>query len=641
MKYINRYATYIAGLAVLLLIILAGMQYQWLSEISRTQKNRLENQMQSGAKSFSTEFNSLFSKAGSAVNLLGNEPTLIEKWQSDYQAWLSVTEYPELLKDIYLIPPAEYNETGGLVFDTEGKTFQKLTVQQLKKLRSDWQFERKTERINKGEMLFLGEESLIIKRAPHTHNYFDEFLTLLTNKKNLRRYFSSEMESSYIIMRLDNEVIRQEILPDYFENYFGSDYSNQLNLVIKDNLTDRIYYQTHDTDITQNNPEVVQRIGQLELQSFIILFGDKSADKNFNFEHLDGNKQVLDSTLQKVSKTTVNSLKFSFRTNKNSETTSPDSIKIWNSNSSDSLRVGFTNASRPPDTPNSNTKKLAPRDGLSLEVFMKEGDLEAYISGTLWKNMGISLSILFILGLAIGLVSHNARTSQNLADQQMMFVAGISHELKTPISVINSAAENMQDGIIRNPTKMKEYGALIYKEGNRLKRMVDEVMQLAKLQSDQIDLHKEPVQLDNFIHTIQLQLQALLNETDMKVEYYEQPENITLLADRDMLSQITGNLINNAIKYRDGNSRIIIRAKKYPEHTEFSIQDFGTGIPEHEQKQIFNPFYRGEIVRKHQIQGNGLGLYIIKQLVERHGGQIEVESTPGVKTLFTIYLPNE
>ena len=641
MKYINRYANLITVLAILLLIILAGMQYQWLSEISRSQKNRIQNQMQSGAKSFSTEFDALFSETASSIDLLGNKSGMKEQLRADYKSWLNKAEYPELLIEIYLIPPSLMRENGALAYDAGSDRFRDLEATELKHLKNKWQFERKVDRVKNGEMLFLDKQSLIIKRAPKTHNYFDEFVDLLAAEEDLRSYLSNEMESSYIVLILDNKIIRQQILPNFYDNFFGSDHPEQFNLVIKDNFDNHIYHQTHDLKNSPDNPEIEQDIGELELRSFVIVFaqnsepGDKQTDAKSRVD------QVLDTTLKKITKTSVNSLKFSFNTNTSSRSDSSEPIKIHNRIISDSLKIGFTDEEGQLST-SAITNSETPETGsqLSLEVFMREGDLEAYITGTLWKNMGISLSILFILGLAIGLVSHNARASQNLADKQMMFVAGISHELKTPISVINSAAENMQDGLIRKTQKMKEYGKMIHKEGNRLKGMVNQVMQLAELQSDQMEIHKESVKVNTLIDQAEIQMSAILNDVDIKLEYYEESEDLSLNADPDMMVQVLVNLISNAIKYRSHDSRIILRSQKRDDNIEISVQDFGAGIPEHEQKYIFDPFYRGEMARKNQIQGNGLGLYIIKQLVERHGGRIEINSTPGEGTTFTIYLPN-
>lgn len=637
MKTINRYATVITALAVILLLVLAGMQYQWLSEISRTQKNRLQNQMQSGAKSFSTEFNNLFSEVGSAIDLLGDETGMKEQMKSDYQSWLEETEYPELLDEIYLIPPDNVQATGALVYDADQNIFTDLDNSVLDSLKTDWEFNQKQEYVNKGQSFFLGTESMIIKRAPQTHNYFDEFVDLMAAKEDLQSYLSDELKSSYVVLKLNNEVIQKNILPNFYESYFGSDYRNQFNVVIRDNTTNYIYHQLHDNSDSQNQPEVVQSLGDLELQNFIILFADKSKSKVSSYNGSDGMKQVLDTTLEKVSRIAVNSLKFSFSTDSSSKKTSIESLNTGILDNLDSLQYDTQSGSASSIKTATSSKKT----GLSLQVFMRQGDLETYIAKTKWKNMALSLSILIILGLAIGLVAHNARASQKLADQQMMFVAGISHELKTPISVINSAAENMQDGLIRKPNKMEEYGKLIHKEGNRLKGMVNQVMQLAELQSDQMDLHKQPVHLHELVDQTKLQMKALLDEANITFEYYEDSGEITLNADPNVMVQILANLLNNAIKYRGDDNRIVLRTRKRNDNIEITIRDFGVGIPEREQEHIFEPFYRGSIARNQQIQGNGLGLYITHQLVRRHDGEINVQSAPGKGTTFTIQLPAE
>lgn len=645
MKKFTQYYAVITALAVILLILLAGMQYKWLTEISQTQKNRLQNQMQSGAKSFSTEFNKLFSNVGSSIDLLGNEQSMKEQLHADYNSWLAETKYPELLEKIYLIPPSELDNNGALAYHTGSGKFRELTDADLKMLKTDWQFESKKQRINQGAMLFLGAESMIIKRAPQTRTYFEEFIDLMDTKDNLRSFLANEIKTSFIVLKLNNDVIQQKILPDFYKNFFGPDYSEQFNLVIKNQMADNNYHLTYDEPIAQAEPEVVQRIGELELQSFVILFANKSTINSNILDGEDAVQQVVDSTLKKVSKTTVNSLKFSFSNKNSSNILAADSLKIIKPDTSDSLEAGHGNSNNNKNSPISiqtKTKVSPASTSLRLEVFMKGGDLEAYITKTKWKNMGLSLSILIILGMAFGLISYNARASQKLADQQMMFVAGISHELKTPISVINSAAENLQDGLIRKPQKMEEYGKLIHKEGNRLNGMVNQVMQLAELQSDQMEIHKEKVALRTLIDRTKKQMNALLDETDTTLEYYEQTGegDLTLRADPEMMVQVLANLISNAIKYRSDDNRIIIRARKQDENkVEISVQDFGLGIPNHEQQHVFNPFYRGSTARKRQIQGNGLGLYITQQLIKRHNGHIDVESTPQKGTTFIIQLP--
>jgi len=239
----------------------------------------------------------------------------------------------------------------------------------------------------------------------------------------------------------------------------------------------------------------------------------------------------------------------------------------------------------------------------------------------------------------MGLLVLSTRRAQRLATQQMEFVAAVSHELRTPLAVIRSAGENLADGVVRSDEQIKKYGDLVRNEGRRLTEMVEQILEFAGIHSGQRGFALRPVAVLPMIGDVVEASRALIDAARLDVEIDVPPTLPPVLGDEPALRRVFQNLIGNAIKYGEGGGWIGVKARSAGRDVQLTVSDKGIGIATAEHGRIFEPFYRTPDVIAAQIQGAGLGLSLVKRIVEAHGGRIRVESAPGQGSEFIVQLP--
>jgi len=270
------------------------------------------------------------------------------------------------------------------------------------------------------------------------------------------------------------------------------------------------------------------------------------------------------------------------------------------------------------------------------------GSLETAIATARHRNLMVSFGILLLLAASVSLIIANARRAERLGRQQMEFVAGVSHELRTPLSVICSAGENLADGVIGDEAQVMRYGRLVRDEGRRLSRMVEQILELAGIQSGRrYDLRE--VQLAPLLEEAAKDCHSQLDEHRIQVASHFPPDLPAVRADAAALRQAIQNLLANAIKYSGDGSTVTLSAETVSaergREVRIAVADQGPGIPAADLPHIFEPFYRGRQALDSQIHGNGLGLSLVKGVMESHGGSVTVESTPGGGSTFLLHLP--
>jgi signal transduction histidine kinase len=242
----------------------------------------------------------------------------------------------------------------------------------------------------------------------------------------------------------------------------------------------------------------------------------------------------------------------------------------------------------------------------------RAGSLDAAVAQLRHRNLLICFGILAVLVASIGIVVVSAARAQRLARQQMEFVSAVSHELRTPLAVICSAGENLADGVVRDPDRLKSYGKVVRDEGRRLTEMIDRAL----------DAFEIPIRENGF--TVERRI----------------PEDVPpVMAEPVSLTRAVHNLISNAIKYAGEERWIGLSVFTEGQWLKLAVQDRGPGISSADLPHIFEPFYRGRYAVEGQIHGSGLGLSLVKEAVEQHNGQIHVASNPGTGSTFCISLP--
>ena len=229
---------------------------------------------------------------------------------------------------------------------------------------------------------------------------------------------------------------------------------------------------------------------------------------------------------------------------------------------------------------------------------------------------------------------------QELDQLKSSFVSIVSHELRTPMTSIKGLVENMLDGLtgILNERQTFYLGRVKYNI-ERLTRMINDLLDLSRIESGRMDLHPSPVNLGSLAREVVETLQPMAQERSLILEAHIPATVVLIQVDRDKLIQIFTNLINNALKFTESPGTVTVEVRQLENGLiQACVVDTGCGIPLEEQQTIFERFYRGQS-SEIKNRGAGLGLAITKSLVELHGGSIWVASTPGEGSRFCFTLP--
>lgn len=271
------------------------------------------------------------------------------------------------------------------------------------------------------------------------------------------------------------------------------------------------------------------------------------------------------------------------------------------------------------------------------------GSLEEAVASWRRRNLRITLGLLAVLAVSVVLIFSGARRSRALARMQMEFVAGVSHELCTPLAVINTAAENLADGVVEDAQQMQEYGGLIRAHGRRLGRLVDEVLLFTAGRFGLSGYDVEAVEIAPIIDQSLASSEASLHDAGFTLIREIANGLPPVMADSSATITCIENLVSNAAKYSSSSKRIAIRAYEAPDKSNpevlVAVEDHGIGISSADIAHIFEPFYRVQSVRDHQIRGVGLGLYLVKRMMKDMGGDVSVRSELGRGTEVVLHFP--
>ncbi|HEX2062192.1 MAG TPA: HAMP domain-containing sensor histidine kinase, partial [Thermoanaerobaculia bacterium] len=254
-------------------------------------------------------------------------------------------------------------------------------------------------------------------------------------------------------------------------------------------------------------------------------------------------------------------------------------------------------------------------------------------NNVMWTG-GAFVVLLGAVGLSLGAVARQMRLSQMKSD----FVSNVSHELRTPLSSIRVFGEYMRLGRVEKPEKVRQYGEYIEAESRRLTQLINNILDFSKIESAEKKYRFCETDIAQLVEQTVAAFEVPLRDHGVVISFEADPVP-PLNVDRDAIGQVLMNLLDNAVKYSNGRKDIDVRVRATPSEVRISVRDYGIGIPAVEQKKIFEKFYRVGSTLVHDVKGSGLGLSIVKHVVEAHGGRVELTSTPGSGSTFTLVLP--
>jgi signal transduction histidine kinase len=279
-----------------------------------------------------------------------------------------------------------------------------------------------------------------------------------------------------------------------------------------------------------------------------------------------------------------------------------------------------------------------------LLVWHRAGSLDALVAATRRRDLFVSAGILALILATVAVLVRLSRRAHRLAELQMNFVAGVSHELRTPLTVIRTAAFNLRGKVASRPEQVEKYGALIQSESEKLTHLVEQVLRFASSQAGHVIRSREPVAVGPLVEEGLRSIATAPANPGIVIEKRVDASLPMVLADELALRHVLQNLVDNALKYgTNGCNWIGVFVSSIEDSgatsVEIRVADHGPGIPREEQQHIFDPFFRGRRAIQDQIHGTGLGLNLVKKIVEAHGGTIRVESEPARGTQFIVRIP--
>ncbi len=574
--------TALTGLLLVLLPTLALLQYRWVGQVADAERERMQTHLRNAASQFREALDGEIIRAvatlqfGAATIRDGSS----DRYADRFDAWASTSAHPQLVANIYLL-----NDAGGSIQVRRWN----MTSRALEA--TDWPMSLSTLRaeLDEDRKSFLngpgfGRPPLLV------HDESLAFTPLRQQPSPGTRPEENRPLWGFTVVELDIPVIRTQVLPELAQRYFsiGDDRHYRVAVLSTADPSMVVYRSDENAPTDPKRADAVEPLMSVNGRVFARGPGGRGGDNRRTFVNI------------------------------------------------------FRGLGGPgdPARPAGDIRDL----GRWMLLAQHElGSLEEAVTATRRRNLGISFGILMLLTSTVLMLTISSRRAERLARQQMEFVAGISHELRTPIAVIRSASENLAQGVVASPERVKRYGDTIDAEARRLGDMVERVLQYAGIEAGRIIASTTPLSPRTFVDAALQATAPLIASSGVTVEQRVAADLPLVLGDLSALTSAVQNLLANAIKYGGADRWLAITASQARGtrglEVRIAVEDHGPGIPHADLPHLFEPFYRGAGATTAQIHGNGLGLSIVKRIVEAHRGRVTVSTRTGSGTVFTLHLP--
>lgn len=251
----------------------------------------------------------------------------------------------------------------------------------------------------------------------------------------------------------------------------------------------------------------------------------------------------------------------------------------------------------------------------------------------------ILLLILIILSFGLYFTMFTVNNELRISQLKSNFISTVSHEFKSPLTAIQQMAEMLKDGRVPSDDRKQKYYVSMLKESNRLSLLINNMLDFSKMEVGQKSFHFEKGNLSDITEEMVLSMRNYWGDKDFEISFLLNNVIPYSYFDKESIKQVLQNLIDNACKYSGTSKKVNIEVTADTRNIMISVKDYGIGIKKEDQKNLFNRFFRSSDLLTQQVKGSGIGLTIVKQIIEKHRGKIQLTSEYGKGSLFQVKLP--
>jgi signal transduction histidine kinase len=569
----------IAVFLLLLLAVLATLQHRVIGRVSDLERQRMHQNLQAAGSRFAEDFDRELTRAFLNFHPEPEGPTEegLNRVLHQYDRWRDTAPWPDLIKDLFT---ARRKADGTLEisrFLPEARRFEPVP----------W------------PAGFEGTRRRLASEIAHRQHRFP-FAVIDPDLPGLALPLAfgpaSKVDGTLLLLQMDRQVLAEEILPELTRRHFGSPEETDYSLAVLDSAGRAVFRSDPDVPLETFRTADL-RLGMLGLRPFhemrsVWPRGQRREGQVIRQRHGPFGMHIVVSPTEEQGEKRIDP------ENRGGE-------GAWH-----------------------------------LAIQHRVGSLEAAVARARHHNMAVSLGILALVAITSGLMVVTTQRAQRLARQQIEFVAGVTHELHTPLTAIRSAGQNLADGVVADAQQVRRYGSLIEREGRRLTDLVGQVLELAGIQSGRRVYEVRPEDINALVEGALEDCRVLLDEKKVQVEREIPPGLPPVLADGAALRRALRNLIENAVRHGGTEGWIGLQARGAKEGVEITVADHGPGIRREDLPHLFKPFYRGKDTKTNGVPGSGLGLSVVRHVVEALGGRVSVASGEGARgSAFTLHLP--
>ena len=595
----------VAALLLVLLGTLATFQYRWLGEVSQAERERMRAGLRTRASEFSQEFDRELTRTYVAFHVDGERldadptATLAEA----YSRWQASTATPGLVRALYLVDWRVGDEGQPRRFDLNRRVLE--PSQWPPELADSFTRARHAQPQLPGVAPPMLLADAIDSRIPALFvsvPFVKRIEGMRATGHQVLVTTNAAAIGRIVVVVLDAEKLQHQVLEPLVTKYFGDRNSSEYVVsVVRRDQGATVVYNSSDATVDAAGADVTTGVFDLRMDELNRLAGVS--------DHLPSPGGDVPParffTSERLAITIVR------------RATGPDAKRMLMAGGSGDDAAG----------------------AWQVRVRHRSGSLDAIVAQSRRRNMAISLGVLGLLTASVVLIIAAAQRQQRLARQQMEFVAAVSHELRTPLAVICSAGENLADGVVADGPQVKRYGSLIESEGRRLHDMVERVLEFAGVTSDAPPRAHADVDVARVIDDAVGGLRSEARDRGVTINVQSNGSLPVVRGDADALRSAVQNIVGNAVKYSGAGTIVDIGTGVSGSTVQIRVVDRGLGIDADDLPHVFKPFHRGRRAVEAQVRGAGIGLSVVRHVIDAHGGDVRIDSRPGDGTTVVVSLP--